>query len=59
MHSGIFAAFLLQNIHIREEEPMLENTRELLENRRFHELAVQLKEQNAADIGAMLLDAEP
>lgn len=59
MHSGIFAAFLLQNIHIREEEPMLENTRELLENRRFHELAVQLKEQNAADIGALLLDAEP
>ena len=38
---------------------MLENSRELLENRRFHELAVQLKEQNAADIGALLLDAEP
>jgi len=38
---------------------MLENTKELLEARRFHELAAELKEQNAADIAALLAHAEP
>ncbi len=36
---------------------MLENTKELLEMRRFQELAAQLKEYNAADIAALLSDA--
>ena len=38
---------------------MLENTKELLEARRFPELAAQLKELNAADVAAMLSDAKP
>ena len=38
---------------------MLANTKELLESRRFSELAAELKEQNAADVAALIKDAEP
>ena len=38
---------------------MIEETRTLLENRQFQQLAAQLKEMNAADIAALLSDAEP
>ncbi|MBQ3879833.1 MAG: magnesium transporter [Oscillospiraceae bacterium] len=38
---------------------MIEETKTLLENRQFQQLAAELKEYNAADIAQLLSDAEP